>query len=89
MPFLLAFFGHEAAESLGIAWVTEVFAVIIVYCCKSYFETKQEKKQKLENFMNGMEGDNGGDPEISGRASDCSGDYYSHEVSDSVDQEQD
>ena len=54
LPFVLSYFEREPVESLGIAWVTEVFAVVIVYCCKSYFETKQEHKQMLENYKEGM-----------------------------------
>ena len=50
MPYILAACDKETAESMGIAWVTEVVAVISGYLCKSYFETKQEAKQALEDF---------------------------------------
>lgn len=49
LPFILAFLGRdEIAESLAIAIVTEIVGVISGYMCKSYFETKQEKKQALD-----------------------------------------
>jgi hypothetical protein len=34
---------------MGIAWVTEIVAVILGYLCKSYFETKAQRKQDLED----------------------------------------
>jgi hypothetical protein len=49
IPFILAAFGKEPNEALGIAWITEIVAVILGYLCKSYFETKQERKQDLED----------------------------------------
>lgn len=50
MPYILAFFDKQPTESLGIAWITEVVAVILGYMCKAYCETKQERKQNLEDF---------------------------------------
>jgi len=65
MPFILAFLGKDTASEVGIAWIVNVVAVILGYLVKSYFETKQERKQDLEdrkvelqeyNLFNGVEG---------------------------------
>lgn len=50
MPFILSFFGKEPTAELGIAWITEIVAVILGYMAKAYFETKQERKQDLEDY---------------------------------------
>lgn len=50
-PFILSAFGKESVAELGIAWVSEIVAVCLGYFCKAYFETKQEKKQRLEDYM--------------------------------------
>lgn len=50
-PFILSAFGREPVSELGIAWVTEIVAVCIGYFCKAYFETKQERKQRLEDYL--------------------------------------
>lgn len=50
MPFILSFFDKEPAAELGIAWITEIVAVILGYMAKAYFETKQERKQDLDDF---------------------------------------
>jgi uncharacterized membrane protein len=50
IPYVLAAFGKTPTETLGIAWITEIVAVITGYLCKSYFETKQERKQDLEDY---------------------------------------
>lgn len=50
IPFVLAAFGKDAVEALGVAWITEIVAVILGYMCKAYFETKQQRKQDLEDF---------------------------------------
>lgn len=54
-PFLLALLGREQiAETLGGIIVTQIIAVFLVYCVKSYFGKKEEeklnykKKQMLE-----------------------------------------
>lgn len=54
MPFILSIFGRDPVTELGIAWITGVIATIIGYLMKAYFETKQQKKQELEDFMAGM-----------------------------------
>lgn len=55
IPYILSAFGRDSVSALGIAWITEIVAVILGYLCKAYFETKQEKKQELENFKAGFE----------------------------------
>lgn len=49
LPYVLSFFGKEPVQEMGIAWVTEIVAVILGYLCKSYFETKAQRKQDLED----------------------------------------
>ena len=51
IPYVMAAFGKEPNEALGIAWITEIVAVIAGYMCKAYFETKQEKKQELKDYI--------------------------------------
>lgn len=47
-PFLLAFLGKDQiAETLGGLIVTEIIGVFLVYCAKSYFETKEAEKTRL------------------------------------------
>ena len=55
VPFVLSFLGKEPTAELGIAWITEIVAVILGYLCKSYFETKQERKQNLEDYKANLE----------------------------------
>lgn len=55
MPFVLSYTGHEPVSELGIAWITEIVAVILGYLCKSYFETKAEKKNEIEQQKLDME----------------------------------
>ena len=47
IPYILAAFDKEPSVALGVAWITEVIAVILGYMCKAYFGKKQQKKQKL------------------------------------------
>lgn len=48
IPFVLAFLGKEQiAETLGITIVTEIIGVFLVYCAKSFFETREEERMKL------------------------------------------
>lgn len=58
IPYVLSFFGKEPVDVIGAAWITEIVAVILGYLCKAYFETKQEKKQALEDWQAGKDGDN-------------------------------
>lgn len=55
-PFILALLGREQiAEDLGKILVTEVIGVFFVYCLKSFFETKEEKKNEI---LKGSEDEN-------------------------------
>jgi hypothetical protein len=54
VPYILAAFGRDPVTELGIAWITEIVAVILGYMCKAYFEKKQQKKQKLADYEAGM-----------------------------------
>lgn len=47
-PFLLSAFGKEPCTEMGIAWVTEIVAVILGYMCKAFFETKESEKIRLQ-----------------------------------------
>lgn len=51
LPFVLAFLGKEQiAETMGGLIVTEIVGVFLVYCLKSFFETKESEKNRiLEN----------------------------------------
>lgn len=51
LPYVLSYLDKDTAEAIAIAWITEIVAVILGYMCKSYFETKQERKQDLEDFL--------------------------------------
>lgn len=51
IPFILSAYSKDPVEALGIAWITEIVAVILGYMCKAYFETKQERKQNLDDFI--------------------------------------
>lgn len=47
-PFLLAFLGRqEIAETMGGLLITEIIGVFLVYCTKSFFETKESEKTRL------------------------------------------
>lgn len=47
-PFLLALLGKEQiAETMGGLIVTEIIGVFLVYCVKSFFETREEEKMKI------------------------------------------
>lgn len=48
-PFVLAYLGKDSiAETLGGLLVTEIIGVFLTYCLKSFFETREEKKNELE-----------------------------------------
>lgn len=47
-PFVLALLGKEQiAETLGGLIVTEIVGVFLVYCAKSFFETRESEKTRL------------------------------------------
>ena len=54
IPFLLAFLNKDPCREIGLAFITEIVAIILGYMCKSYFETKQEKRQELAEYTAGM-----------------------------------
>lgn len=54
IPFVLALLEKDPCREIGLAFITEIVAVILGYMCKSYFETKQEKKQELAEYTAGM-----------------------------------
>lgn len=48
LPFILAFLGKEQiAEDLGKLIVTEIIGVFFTYCLKSFFETREEKRNEM------------------------------------------
>lgn len=48
LPFVLAFLGREQiAEELGKVIALEIVGCFLVYCCKSFFETKEENKREV------------------------------------------
>lgn len=53
-PYLLAVFGLEGYEELGERWVECILGVGLGYFLKSFFETRQEKKQRLEDWQAGL-----------------------------------
>lgn len=52
LSYILAFLGRdEIAESLSSNIVEFGIATVLIYCCKSYFETRSEEKIKLDREM--------------------------------------
>lgn len=50
-PFILALLGKNAiAETLGGIIVSEVIGVFLVYCAKSFFETRESEKVRMEEI---------------------------------------
>ena len=48
-PFLLALLGREQiAETLGGMIATQIIGTFLVYCVKSFFETKEAEKVRLK-----------------------------------------
>ena len=49
LSYLLAFLGYDQiAETLSVAVVTEILGVTVAYIVRAFFDTKDEKKQDLE-----------------------------------------
>lgn len=47
-PFILALMGREnIAETMGGLIITEIIAVFLVYCAKSFFETNAQENIRL------------------------------------------
>ena len=53
-PFMLSALGRDPVAELGIAWITEIVAVIVGYLMKSYLENKQKAKQFHDDYVAGM-----------------------------------
>ena len=48
LPFVLAFLGKtNIAETLGGLIVTEIIGVFLVYCAKSFFETREAENNRI------------------------------------------
>lgn len=61
LPYVLAAFGKNPVSELGIAWITEIVAVIIGYLLKSFNENKQQAKQRHEDLVAGIPDSQGND----------------------------
>lgn len=49
LSYVLAFMGKEQiAETLSITVVTEIIGVMAVYCMKSFLETKESEKIRMQ-----------------------------------------
>lgn len=48
MPYILSAFGKEPCVEMGIAWITEVVAVILGYMTKSFKETKESENIRIK-----------------------------------------
>lgn len=49
LSYILAFLGKEQiAETLSITVVTEIIGVMAVYCMKSFMETRESEKIRLQ-----------------------------------------
>lgn len=51
LSYILAFMGKEIAETLSVAIVTEIVAVVLGYFIKSFHETKEAEKIRLKRDM--------------------------------------
>lgn len=51
-PFVLALLGREQiAETMGGLIVTEIVGVFLVYCAKSFFETRESEKIRIQEIQ--------------------------------------
>ena len=51
LPFVLALLGRsDIAETLGGIIASEVIGVFLVYCAKSFFETRESEKVRMEEM---------------------------------------
>ena len=51
-PFILAMLGRDnIAEELGKTLVIEIVGVVLVYCLKSFFETREEENMKYKKSL--------------------------------------
>lgn len=64
-PFILALLGKEQiAESMGSLIVTEIIGVFMAYCLKSFFETKESEKIRLQEEQMNAESEDSESEEI-------------------------
>ena len=49
IPYILSAFGKDTVQAIGLAWITEIVAVILGYYIKSYKETRSEADQRLQD----------------------------------------
>lgn len=63
LSYILAFMGKEIAETLSISVVTEIIAVVMGYFIKSFNETKEAERIKLEIKKNQLDRENEKVPE--------------------------
>lgn len=63
LSYILAFMGKEIAETLSVAIVTEIIAVVLGYFIKSFNETKEAERIKLEIKKNQLDRENEKVPE--------------------------
>lgn len=59
IPFILAAFDKNPVAELGIAWITEIVAVILGYLLKSFKENKQKAIQRHQDLVAGISDDEG------------------------------
>lgn len=59
IPFILAAFDKNPVSELGIAWITEIVAVILGYLLKSFKENKQKAIQRHQDLVAGIPDDEG------------------------------
>lgn len=59
IPYILALLGKEPVAELGGIWVGSILLTVVTYCTKSYFETRSQRKQDLEDFQAGFDSDFG------------------------------
>lgn len=52
IPYVLAAFDKEPSVALGVAWITEVIAVIIGYMCKAHFDKNKERENDRLDSIN-------------------------------------
>lgn len=63
LSYILAFMEKETAETLSISVVTEIIAVVLGYFIKSFNETKEAERIKLEIKKNQLDRENEKVPE--------------------------
>ena len=48
LPFILSAFDKDPVVELGKVIAVEIIGVVLVYCLKSFFETREEENNKLK-----------------------------------------